>query len=162
MKLPGNAVWHSYRDFGINPSEGSSLIIEVINGNSKAIEPDILGSVEIPISEFTDETLKSYPLQLSQNKLSNRDIKNFTINLRRVFINRDPPVLKSIFLVRHGESKWNKAQASVNIGGLLDRDHALTEDGCFQAKDLNGRWKHTVRMYELQDRPSEDFESNGK
>jgi broad specificity phosphatase PhoE len=46
-----------------------------------------------------------------------------------------------VFLIRHGESKWNEAQAKINITGMLDRDHALTELGIAQAEELNKRWK---------------------
>jgi len=45
-------------------------------------------------------------------------------------------------LIRHGESKWNKAQASGNmLSTLMDRDHALTEKGIRQAEHLNRLWK---------------------
>ncbi len=48
---------------------------------------------------------------------------------------------KTFFLIRHGESKWNLAQSKINITGMLDRDHALTEEGINQARELNVRWK---------------------
>ena len=73
------------------------------------------------------------------------------MTLQRVFINKAPPKQKTIFLIRHGESKWNKAQASVDIGGLLDLDHALSERGVQQAIDLNDRWRAAVRTQALKD-----------
>lgn len=48
-------------------------------------------------------------------------------------------------MIRHGESKWNEAQAKINITGMLDKDHALTGDGINQACMLNARWKHANR-----------------
>ena len=67
---------------------------------------------------------------------------HFSVNLRRVFIHKPPPLQKTIFLIRHGESKWNKAQASGNmLSTLLDRDHALTDKGIRQAEHLNRLWK---------------------
>lgn len=63
------------------------------------------------------------------------------MTLRRAFINQVPPKRKTFFLIRHGESKWNEAKAKINIGGMLDRDHPLTELGIRQAADLNQRWK---------------------
>lgn len=44
-------------------------------------------------------------------------------------------------MVRHGQSKWNLAQSRINIAGMLDRDHALTELGIQQAQQLNNRWR---------------------
>lgn len=52
---------------------------------------------------------------------------------------------RTFFLIRHGESKWNEAQAKINITGMLDKDHALTGDGINQACTLNARWKHASR-----------------
>lgn len=52
-----------------------------------------------------------------------------------------PPIKKTFFLIRHGESKWNLAQSKINIAGMMDRDHALTEEGIKQAAYLNQRWK---------------------
>ena len=75
-------------------------------------------------------------------------------------VNSEPPKQKTIFLIRHGESKWNKAQDSLNIGGLLDRDHALTEVGVQQAADLNQRWNAISRTEQLKAlRISEDWEA---
>jgi hypothetical protein len=54
---------------------------------------------------------------------------HFSVTLRRAFLHKAPPVQKTIFILRHGESKWNKAQKSGNMISLLDRDHALTEKG---------------------------------
>ena len=83
----------------------------------------------------------------------------FTISLRRVFVNRPPPMQKTIFLVRHGESKWNKAQAKVNIGGLFNFDHALTEEGISQAVELNEKWKCMEHTINLMESANEDWES---
>ncbi|RYG94891.1 hypothetical protein EON65_56780, partial [archaeon] len=63
------------------------------------------------------------------------------MTLCRACINEEPPKRKVIFLIRHGESKWNEAQSKINITGMLDRDHALTELGIAQAGELNRRWR---------------------
>lgn len=52
-----------------------------------------------------------------------------------------PPKRKTFFLIRHGESKWNEAQSKINIAGMLDRDHPLTDLGISQAQSLNERWR---------------------
>jgi hypothetical protein len=66
---------------------------------------------------------------------------NFSVTLRRVFSTTPAPVYRTFFLIRHGESKWNEAQSKINITGMLDRDHPLTEDGINQACALNARWR---------------------
>lgn len=63
------------------------------------------------------------------------------MTIARCFITDEPPARKVLFLVRHGESKWNEAQSRINITGMLDRDHSLTELGVFQAMELNKRWR---------------------
>eukprot|EP00598_Pedospumella_elongata_P005723 CAMPEP_0184980830 /NCGR_PEP_ID=MMETSP1098-20130426/10714_1 /TAXON_ID=89044 /ORGANISM="Spumella elongata, Strain CCAP 955/1" /LENGTH=577 /DNA_ID=CAMNT_0027504313 /DNA_START=415 /DNA_END=2148 /DNA_ORIENTATION=- len=66
---------------------------------------------------------------------------NFSVTLRRVFINEAPPLYRTFFVIRHGESKWNEAQEKIHIAGMLNKDHPLTEDGINQALTLNARWK---------------------
>lgn len=63
------------------------------------------------------------------------------MTLRRVFINEAPPLYRTFFVIRHGESKWNEAQEKIHIAGMLNKDHPLTEDGINQALTLNARWK---------------------
>jgi broad specificity phosphatase PhoE len=63
------------------------------------------------------------------------------VKLRRAFLSGPPPKRKTFFLVRHGQSKWNLAQSRINIAGMLDKDHALTELGIRQAQQLNSRWR---------------------
>lgn len=93
-----------------------------------------------------------------QNKVIRVDVP-FTITIRRVFVNKPPPRFKVIYLVRHGESKWNKAQSKVNIGGLLNFDHPLTEAGIYQAMDLNEKWRQVERSMTVMQSVDEDWES---
>ncbi len=58
-----------------------------------------------------------------------------------MFVKEAPPLYRTFFLIRHGESKWNEAQEKIHIAGMLNRDHPLTEDGINQALSLNARWK---------------------
>jgi len=48
------------------------------------------------------------------------------------------PTSKWLFLLRHGESKWNEAQAKLDIAGLVKTtDHSLDAVGIHQARDLS-------------------------
>jgi bisphosphoglycerate-dependent phosphoglycerate mutase len=70
--------------------------------------------------------------------------------MHRVHKDTVPPKRMTFFLVRHGESKWNEAQSKINITGMLDRDHGLTELGARQAIDLNKRWKKSQQLNDQQ------------
>jgi hypothetical protein len=65
----------------------------------------------------------------------------FSLTLQRKYIDSSPPKKMTFFLVRHGESKWNKAQQDGNITGLFNLDHALTVRGIQQALDLRSGWQ---------------------
>merc|ERR1740117_2057526 len=44
---------------------------------------------------------------------------------------------KFIFLVRHGESRWNRAQGTGNVCGMLgESDHGLSDEGREQSENL--------------------------
>ena len=63
-----------------------------------------------------------------------------------VFFDVVPPVSfvskKRIFLIRHGESYWNQAQANNDVIGMLKQyDHPLNAVGVEQARSLNRKWK---------------------
>ena len=79
-------------------------------------------------------------VELSQGAPQGKN-PNFSVTLRRVFSCEPAPLYRTFFMIRHGESKWNEAQAKINITGMLDKDHALTEDGINQACALNARWR---------------------
>lgn len=69
---------------------------------------------------------------------------DFAITLRRTFTNTTPPLYRTFFIIRHGQSKWNRAMARISIAGMLDRDHALTTEGIKQAMELNSRWREVM------------------
>ena len=48
---------------------------------------------------------------------------------------------KTLYLVRHGESKWNEAQSDVNLVNMMKTvDHPLNGTGIEQANKLNTLW----------------------
>lgn len=69
---------------------------------------------------------------------------DFAVTVRRAFVNRTPPLYRTFFIIRHGQSKWNRALSRINITGMLDRDHALTTEGIKQAITLNTRWRQEL------------------
>eukprot|EP00597_Dinobryon_sp_UTEXLB2267_P005767 CAMPEP_0170062002 /NCGR_PEP_ID=MMETSP0019_2-20121128/3381_1 /TAXON_ID=98059 /ORGANISM="Dinobryon sp., Strain UTEXLB2267" /LENGTH=219 /DNA_ID=CAMNT_0010268019 /DNA_START=128 /DNA_END=784 /DNA_ORIENTATION=+ len=111
--------------------------VEVHHSSS---EPILLGRAEIRISDL-DEEERFFPIWPSESVCKTTP-SSFAICVHCCFMNKQPPLMKTFFILRHGESKWNEAQSKINISGMLDRDHALTEEGLKQAAELNLRWRH--------------------
>ncbi len=164
-----SVIWNCYRDFKMTPPIDSTLIIDIYTSNDVA-DDRLLGSVSIPVKVFNDEAPKIFNFVTAKVKLvirswwhsitvlffvdvSSQGVQkqkypNFSITLSRAFIAVPPPHTKTFFLIRHGESKWNLAQSKINIAGMMDRDHALTEEGIKQAEELNQKWKEQQHLDE--------------
>ena len=55
------------------------------------------------------------------------------------------PDTLTVFVIRHGESEWNKATEDKSLFNLLKtRDHALTKEGAAQATRFNKRWQEAA------------------
>jgi len=86
-----------------------------------------LSALEIdgPPSELAISTVKQF-----------RDSKPPTVRVQRVAFG-GIPTRKVLYIVRHGESVWNQAQACNNYGAMLgDTDHPLNQQGRTQAEGL--------------------------
>ncbi len=150
-----SVVWHCYRDFNTKPTAESILTVEIYHQSSL-----LLGKVDIPTRVFSHENPMTFPFYTAKVRTFSCQLTalclplvpfysqgpqaqnpNFSVTLRRVFINEAPPLYRTFFVIRHGESKWNEAQEKIHIAGMLNKDHPLTEDGINQALTLNARWK---------------------
>ena len=56
-----NPIWHSYRDFYISPPVDAVLVVEVVNAKFDSGETDVLGYVEIPLSDLTTQNTITIP-----------------------------------------------------------------------------------------------------
>jgi bisphosphoglycerate-dependent phosphoglycerate mutase len=141
------AIFNSFRDFNIVPPPGSYLYIELFHykgGDKRDLskqadkkrEDLLLGTVSIPIISLLDEKPSSLPFQFHKYGNISKN-PSFSIILRRLHIKTSPPIYKTIFLLRHGESKWNEAQEKKDYKNLLNRDHPLTQTGIQQAQEFN-------------------------
>jgi broad specificity phosphatase PhoE len=119
----------------------------------------MLGVVHIPLHELIDNNndnntntnkkeheFQTYYFNRNHHELSHTQIKypNFSVKLRRLYQNSPPPRIKTFFMIRHGESKWNLAQEKGSISGMLHRDHSLTLTGANQAKGFNTAWRRYI------------------
>lgn len=135
-------VYNSYRNFYCNPPSNAVLVIKVYDYDNSFM-CELLGWVHVRVSELTDETVHK---SVFLGQYGGKTNEGFTIKLRRVYINRVTPLEKTVFFIRHGESKWNKAQDEKNIGKMFSNyDHALTGRGCHQARLLNAAWKKCLQ-----------------
>ena len=67
--------------------------------------------------------------------LANQDKeKPCVIEISRVYLSQNVISKKRLFLIRHGESKWNEAQEGLDPIGLMDFDHSLHKVGVAQVK----------------------------
>jgi hypothetical protein len=134
-------IWNCYRDFKVNPPNGSYLRCEIFNSDIMTNDK-IVGHVDIPVNEYWDEEEHTFPCEFHAFG-SMQTNPNFSISLRRLMINSKPPLRQVFFILRHGESKWNKAQSTRNVSEMIQFDHGLTMKGVEQAASLNRNWKST-------------------
>ena len=146
----GRAIWNSYHNFKVKPPKDALLTVELYHASRKqsmqAAErafhhgetPDaahgMLGSAHIPLDQLTETSMN---VIFEQASLKN---PKFSVNLRRVYADKPPQSIKTLFLIRHGESKWNLAQEHGDVRGMLHRDHSLTKTGVEQASAFHASW----------------------
>eukprot|EP00041_Stephanoeca_diplocostata_P012619 m.211237 g.211237 ORF g.211237 m.211237 type:complete len:444 (-) comp19025_c0_seq1:489-1820(-) len=140
-------LWRSYKTFRTVPQNSDILRIEVIDADHVSRD-DKIGEAWIPFSE-----LKSVPLgDVYEKELNLIHTKKTvgsgltpSVKVRLISITDAKDLVseqRTFFLIRHGESKWNKAQSKRDVKGLVQQhDHELTSDGIKDAKDLNALWK---------------------
>jgi hypothetical protein len=129
-------IWHYFTNLNCTPPDSSFLSINLYDAdfddNAVLKTRTLLGSTQIPIADLVHDDTRSYPLELKLKKVVKEDISDFSICLRRIFREKPPPKLKTFFILRHGESKWNQAEDEKNIPALIAFDHPLTAKGIAQ------------------------------
>jgi hypothetical protein len=130
-----NPVWHYHTNLSIIPPPGSYLKINLYDSdfddNAVLKSKTLLGHVEIPVEELSTEKELICPFTFNKHGNPTQN-PNFAIKLRRAFLETPPPSLVTFFIIRHGESKWNRAEDKKDIPALLAFDHALTDTGIYQ------------------------------
>eukprot|EP00602_Paraphysomonas_sp_CaronLab_P000726 CAMPEP_0185027718 /NCGR_PEP_ID=MMETSP1103-20130426/12936_1 /TAXON_ID=36769 /ORGANISM="Paraphysomonas bandaiensis, Strain Caron Lab Isolate" /LENGTH=462 /DNA_ID=CAMNT_0027561825 /DNA_START=92 /DNA_END=1480 /DNA_ORIENTATION=+ len=136
-------VFHSYLAFPFIPSDDDILLIKV-GDEDVSNRDDRIGTASVPFRTIKNA---SEPLTVELDmltKLNSEDGMKSSVTLRLVHCGPTPleNTRKEIFVIRHGESKWNVGQASGNVKGMVSQyDHELTSVGIAQAQDFNTRWK---------------------
>jgi len=162
----GRAIWNSYHNFKMKQPKDGLLTVELYHASRKQSmqvaerarhhgeTPDaahgMLGTAHIALDALTDAPQKFLFQQ------ANKRFPNFSISLRRVYKDTPPSRIKTFFMIRHGESKWNIAQEHNNVRAMLHRDHSLTKVGTDQAVNFNASW----RKYYGTDKSIEEVHAN--
>lgn len=67
------------------------------------------------------------------------------------------PERKRVYLLRHGQSGWNKAQHEMDISGLAGWDHPLSKEGIDQSRTFNEAWSKLAEDGSDEARRQQEF-----
>eukprot|EP00930_Biecheleria_cincta_P083984 TRINITY_DN73484_c0_g1_i1.p1 TRINITY_DN73484_c0_g1~~TRINITY_DN73484_c0_g1_i1.p1 ORF type:complete len:483 (+),score=63.27 TRINITY_DN73484_c0_g1_i1:54-1502(+) len=143
----GNSpTWNQKRLFPAKAAaDCSELVLELFDYDdgltTLLFGRDHISTVRVPIEEIRSveeghEITKTVPLtdRLKAKQMVQYQDCTICFRLWQQDTCKAWPTSKWIFLIRHGESKWNQAQANKNVLGLLEQvDHGLSVAGLDQA-----------------------------
>lgn len=130
-----NPVWHYFANLNVIPRAGSFLKLNIYDSdfddNAVLKARTLLGHIQVPIEELSSTAVLVRRLAFHNHGCPTQN-PDFSIAIRRAFLDAPPPSLKTFFIIRHGESKWNRAEDKRDIPALLAFDHPLTDTGIHQ------------------------------
>ena len=150
-------TWNAYIAFPIRPQEEDVLHISLLD-HDDIVRDDAIGITRIGIKDLRKHILGE-PVLLDLDRSTSTQApdptKPTTISLSCMGAAQGPvkraekdaafAVEKEFFLIRHGESKWNEGEKTLNCGLMLGVDHALNQTGVEQAVSFNAKWKDFER-----------------
>lgn len=123
-------AWFSARSLGFQFSAqtaSASLCVEIRDASS------VLGSLRLPMKDLLLHQKIARPVETMQPGMS-PTVSFQILDCKEVLQPR------TVYLVRHGESQWNKAQGKLDIHGMVrTTDHSLSSKGRDQAESLSRR-----------------------
>jgi len=133
-----NPCWNTTRDLGCHTynvsavADTTALLQIELSGNSS-----LIGNVRLPLADIIMDHWYDLPLELTASR-SRKCAGKITPSVRFMIIT-EPSLVKKVFLIRHGESVWNKAQREKKVTQLLEQvDHPLSDHGfeqCLKLRD---------------------------
>jgi broad specificity phosphatase PhoE len=110
---------------------------------------DLIGSVQVSLEKLlAAQGALSFPLK-RHGKAPKKE-KPCTLTLR--LLSPAPSTHKTVYLIRHGESRWNNAQSQHAVHKMVKEcDHGLSTVGFTQAEDL------ARKILEAQQKLAEDI-----
>ena len=139
-----NPLWDSCRLFSApTPIKGSDKIelrfLDCDDNPNPLDGDDLIGTASCCVAQLPVGKKVTLPIGFSASaKRYTSDTGAASCVVMRESAAMAPP-RKTIYIVRHGESVWNKAQSDKDVVAMLsDVDHPLNEMGRAQAEDLRG------------------------
>ena len=134
--------WHVTRSFGCTMSEVSAVEFRV--WNSSIGEDQYIGDATAPLASLKPGKTLQIAVKCKRTMKKGAAMVLTIPNL--------PPLVKNVFLVRHGQSRWNAAKSAGGSAGVVDRlketDHPLSALGCEQAQHLCSQVEETMHSTE--------------
>ena len=136
--------WHSARAVGSGVGASAAdcqLRVELWQRMDSGTNTLVAGPIVLPVTEL-EATPRAYALHGSSRDAMGRVSTSYVIKLHAV-----PPTSsrKHLFLIRHGESKWNAAKREKNVFKMVrQHDHPINEHGYRQAHALQAGLVHAV------------------
>ena len=141
-----NPVFGTYKEFPYIPKSTDTLLLELYDEDVPGFPGESIGSATVTYSALASTKGEiDLNIKLKTSHRNKTDRPETTITVRKVFAGTLESDEKEIFVVRHGESKWNEAQHDKDVSGLVKQfDHELTSKGLDQAAKFNAKWKQEL------------------
>ena len=119
-----------------------------------AVADDLVAEGQVPLASLLDGAEHSISLTMKTTKRKGlaADAPASTIMVRLIAPlgaaaaptegrgQRGGAVVKTLFLIRHGESVWNEGEQKKNVAQMAGFDHPLSSEGVAQALRFNAAW----------------------
>eukprot|EP01062_Namystynia_karyoxenos_P037336 TRINITY_DN2717_c0_g1_i9.p1 TRINITY_DN2717_c0_g1~~TRINITY_DN2717_c0_g1_i9.p1 ORF type:complete len:2514 (+),score=494.95 TRINITY_DN2717_c0_g1_i9:447-7544(+) len=129
-------TWNTVRDLGCRIADAQELQLRVWDKDTTAAD-DFIGSVRLPMNSCRLDHELAVPMRCVVSG-----------NPRAVLcLISQPPPVKHVYLVRHGQSRWNAAKAAGRRGVMdmmKETDHPLSAAGRQQAEALRAAVEHAI------------------
>jgi len=123
-----NPVWNSAKAVrGVVDAASCRLCIEIWEQLEGGLQVQLAGPAVLPLTHL--------PLESSRIEVPRRRCQSGVLYVHAVPL--APSAVKQVFLIRHGESRWNAAKKKKRYDKMLkEQDHPLNEIGYQQALEL--------------------------
>ena len=130
----------SIRDLGVASSSGDWLVLELYEDAACATGCLATAHVAVDLLPEGGQPV-SLPLRRCGDPRSCAGGASGTVTVARLAWEASVHTSKTLFFVRHGQSRWNDAQKSRRFDAMMAFDHPLTRAGADQALALREKWR---------------------